>query len=143
MDFSDQAILHCSLRVHARVTGAPGACAAFFTYMNDTQEADIELLTHDDEAIVGFNTQPSQDIHGKYVPGAHWNMSLPDGIRRDAWITYRMDWVGDQVAWYVDGQPMANTSVNVPSEPSRLSIALWGKSYEIQLHAREMNGMIF
>ncbi|KAM6513320.1 hypothetical protein FALCPG4_015756 [Fusarium falciforme] len=126
MDFTDEAILHLSLRLYARVSGAPGACATFFTYKNDTQEADIELLTRDDEDVVGFNTQPTFDIRGKYVPDSHWNMSLPKNISRETWINYRMDWVGDQVVWYINGVHMANTTVNVPVAPSRLSVALWG-----------------
>ncbi|KAG7405842.1 hypothetical protein Forpe1208_v014460 [Fusarium oxysporum f. sp. rapae] len=126
MDFTDDAILHCSLRLYARLSGAPGACAAFFVYKNDSQEADIELLTRNEEEIVGFNTQPTFDIHGKYIPGSHWNMSLPGNISRETWIHYRMDWVADQVVWYINGIEMANTSVHVPVAPSRLSIALWG-----------------
>ncbi|KAL6407641.1 hypothetical protein AUP68_08662 [Ilyonectria robusta] len=103
-----------------------GACTAFFTYENDTQEADIELLTRNKPDVVGFNTQPTLDIHGKFVPDSHWNMSFPNNVTRDSWVNYRMDWVGDQVVWYVNGVHMANTSVNVPVEPSRLSIAMWG-----------------
>ncbi|KAH6883444.1 concanavalin A-like lectin/glucanase domain-containing protein [Thelonectria olida] len=126
IDFTDESILHLSLRLYVRVSGAPGACAAFFTYENDTQEADIELLTRDNDDVVGFNTQPTLDIHDHYVPDSHWNMSLPNNITRESWIMYRMDWVEDQVVWYVNGVHMANTTVNVPVEPSRLSIALWG-----------------
>ncbi|KAH6995276.1 concanavalin A-like lectin/glucanase domain-containing protein [Ilyonectria destructans] len=126
IDFNDESILHLSLRLYARITGAPGACTAFFTYENDTQEADIELLTRNKPDVVGFNTQPTLDIHGKFVPDSHWNMSFPNNITRDSWVNYRMDWVGDQVVWYVNGVHMANTSVNVPVEPSRLSIAMWG-----------------
>lgn len=127
MDFGDQNILYMSLRFRARLSGAPGACAAFFAYKNDTQEADIELLTRDPKNIVGFNTQPTFDIHGKHIPGSHWNMSFPGNISRETWINYRMDWVADQVVWYINGFEMANTSVHVPSVPSRLSFSLWGK----------------
>jgi beta-glucanase (GH16 family) len=129
IDFTDESILRLSLRLYVRVSGAPGACAAFFTYENDTQEADIELLTRDNDDVVGFNTQPTLDIHDQYVPDSHWNMSLPNNITRESWIMYRMDWVEDQVVWYVNGVHMANTTVNVPVEPSRLSIALWGELY--------------
>jgi beta-glucanase (GH16 family) len=127
MDFGDQNILYMSLRFRARLSGAPGACAAFFAYKNDSQEADIELLTRDPEDIVGFNTQPTLDIHDRHIPGSHWNMSIPGNASRETWINYRMDWVADQVVWYTNGIEMANTSVNVPSAPCRLSLSLWGE----------------
>ncbi|KAH6660637.1 concanavalin A-like lectin/glucanase domain-containing protein [Truncatella angustata] len=126
IDFNEDSILYLSLRLKARVTGDPGACAAFFTYENDTQEADMELLTRDDQDIVGFNTQPSIDVHGNYINATHFNMSLPNDLTREKWITYRMDWVSDQVVWYVDGVQMANTYTNVPVEPSHLYLTMWG-----------------
>lgn len=127
IEFNDRSILHISLRVLARITGAPGACAAFFTYENDTQEADIELLTRNDPGIIGFNTQPSIYDNGTKIPNAHFNMSMPNDLSREDWLTYRMDWVDGQVAWYVNGILLANTSTNVPVEPSKLVISLWGK----------------
>ncbi|KAF4993464.1 hypothetical protein FGRMN_6470 [Fusarium graminum] len=127
MDFGDENILYMSLRFRARLSGAPGACAAFFAYKNDTQEADIELLTRDSDDTVGFNTQPTLDIRGKYIPDSHWNMSMPGNASWEAWNNYRMDWVADQVVWYTNGIEMANTSVNVPSVPCRLSVSLWGE----------------
>lgn len=129
IDFTEESILYLSLRLKARISGAPGACAAFFTYENDTQEADMEVLTRDNDTTVGFNTQPNYDIHGNYIPGAHWNMSYPDDQSREDWVTYRMDWVKDQVVWYIDGTHVGNTSVNVPVVPSHLYITMWGEFY--------------
>ncbi|KAI1842153.1 hypothetical protein JX265_005730 [Neoarthrinium moseri] len=126
IDFNEEKILYLSLRVRARVSGAAGACTAFFTYANDTQEADIELLTRDEPHIVGFNTQPSIDIHGNYINATHFNTSLPNGLSRDQWVNYRMDWVSDHVVWYIDGEYMGNTSTHVPVEPSHLYITMWG-----------------
>lgn len=127
IDFNEDSILHLSLRLRARVTGARGACAAFFTYANDTQEADIELLTRDEDHIVGFNTQPSIDIHGNYINATHFNETLPNGLTREEWITYRMDWVEGQVVWYIDNVYKGNTTTNVPVVPSHLYITMWGK----------------
>ncbi|KAF7528754.1 hypothetical protein G7054_g10067 [Neopestalotiopsis clavispora] len=126
IDFNEDSILYLSLRVRARVTGAAGACTAFFTYANDTQEADIELLTRDEDHVVGFNTQPSIDIHGNYINATHFNTTLPNNATREQWIDYRMDWVEDAVVWYIDGVHMGNTTTNVPIEPSHLYITMWG-----------------
>ncbi|KAF5666666.1 xyloglucan endo-transglycosylase [Fusarium heterosporum] len=86
---------------------------------------DENILRQIDD-IVGFNTQPTLDIRNKYIPGSHWNMSMPGNASWEAWNNYRMDWVADQVVWYTNGIEMANTSVNVPSVPCRLSVSLWG-----------------
>ncbi|KAM0814066.1 putative GH16 domain-containing protein [Seiridium cardinale] len=126
IQFNEDSILYLSLRLKARLTGASGACAAFFTYENDTQEADIELLTRDEEHVVGFNTQPSIDIHGNYINGSHWNMTLPNHLTREDWVTYRMDWVEDRVAWYIDAVPMGESVHSVPVEPSHLFFTMWG-----------------
>lgn len=128
IDFNEDAILYLSLRLYARISGAPGACAAFFTYENDTQEADMEFLTRDQDELVGFNTQPTYDIHGNYINGSHYNMSLPHDLTREEWALYRMDWVADQVVWYIDGVEMGSTTVNVPVVPSHLYITMWGES---------------
>lgn len=87
----------------------------------------MELLTRDATDIVGFNTQPSIDIHGDYINATHFNESLPNGSTRETWNTYRMDWTADQVVWYVNGVQLANTSTNIPVEPSLVYINMWGK----------------
>ena len=40
-------LMHASLRVKARVLGDKGAVAGFFTFYNDNNESDVEILTDD------------------------------------------------------------------------------------------------
>lgn len=120
-------MLYLSLRVSARTSGARGACAGFFTYKSDAEEIDIEILTRNDDTAVGLRTQPTVDDAGDAISGSQFNQSLPYGRTREDWVTYRLDWVAGQVVWYIEGVEMASTAVNVPTNPSHLTINLWGK----------------
>ena len=50
--------MHASIRIRARVAGSPGACAGIFTYLDDEQESDIEILTRDDRSTMRATNQP-------------------------------------------------------------------------------------
>ncbi|KAI9775524.1 MAG: hypothetical protein M1839_001065 [Geoglossum umbratile] len=45
-------LLYASIRMRARVQGASGAVAGLFTYLDDENEGDIEILTRESEATV-------------------------------------------------------------------------------------------
>lgn len=38
-------LMYASIRLRARVVGDPGACAGMFTYYDEDNETDIEILT--------------------------------------------------------------------------------------------------
>lgn len=66
-----------SMRLSARVYGDTGAVAGFFTYFNDTQESDIELLTRDYDTSVHFTNQSTLDEDDEPVPDSTFNRTLP------------------------------------------------------------------
>jgi hypothetical protein len=45
-------LMHVSMRMYGRVRGAKGAVAGFFTFADDTNESDIEILTRDDTNMI-------------------------------------------------------------------------------------------
>ena len=111
-----------SLRLSARVTGAPGAVAGFFTYANDTQETDIEVLTRDGGHAVRLSNQPSTDANSSF------RLGMPGGASSADWAVYRLDWLPRRALsqWFVDGARLAATTTNVPREPSTVFIDIWG-----------------
>ncbi|KAF4332020.1 glycoside hydrolase family 16 [Fusarium beomiforme] len=124
--FNEALVYSVSLRVYARITGAPGAVAGFFTYFNDTQESDIEVLTKDKDDRVQFSNQPTENTTTwKTIPGTTLNKTR-SGSFRD-WTVYRLDWLPDQdlTAWYINGQLMETSRINVPTTPSRVYINMW------------------
>lgn len=53
--------MYASVRIRARVYGAPGAVAGLFIYANGRNESDIEILTRDDESVIRYSNQPVVD----------------------------------------------------------------------------------
>lgn len=90
----------------ARVRGASGACAGIFTYLGDSNEIDIEMLTKEGPGIINYTNQPGSK------PGATTRYSLSKaqksarshardlaeavkraGIQYSDWHEHRIDWV--------------------------------------------------
>ncbi|EXK24968.1 hypothetical protein FOMG_18341 [Fusarium oxysporum f. sp. melonis 26406] len=124
--FSETLVDSLSLRVYARITGGSGAVAGFFTYFNDTQESDIEVLTKDEEDRVHFSNQPTENTTTwTTIPGSTHNESRSGSF--EDWTVYRLDWLRDQglSAWYIDGKLIKTSQMNVPVEPSTIYINMW------------------
>jgi hypothetical protein len=124
--FSEALVDSISLRVYARVSGSSGAVAGFFTYFNDTQESDIEVLTRDEDNRVHFSNQPTENTTTwTAIPGSTHNESR-SGSFRD-WTVYRLDWLREQglTAWYIDGKLVKTSEMNVPVTPSTVYINMW------------------
>lgn len=119
-----------SLRVAPRVYGAPGAVAGFFTYFNDTQESDIEILTRDDGSRVHLTNQPTLDRKDNIIPNTTFNESLPFERTSNDFAVYRLDWLPslNMSVWYVDGEVLKTSQVNVPVASSTLMIDMWSNA---------------
>lgn len=110
----------------ARVHGASGAVAGIFTYHNDTEESDIEVLTRDPTTQVHFSNQPTEDLNtGAPIPGATFNKTLASSQKTTDWNVYRLDWIPRHSAWYVNGAQAGNTDVNVPNVASMVILNMW------------------
>lgn len=125
LDYIDT-VTTVSMSMLARVRGASGAVAGFFTYYNDTTESDIEVLTRDGNSQVRVSNQPTADPEtGVPIPDASFNVSLSQGSTTN-WNVYRLDLLEDRSDWYVNGELVASTTVNVPSGvDSALTLNMW------------------
>ncbi|KAK4937715.1 hypothetical protein LTR10_021725 [Elasticomyces elasticus] len=118
-------LLHASIRLHARVRGATGVVAGMFTYLNDSQESDIEILTRDPPNCIRYTNQPSVGSDGYDVPGASTEIELPAPIVWSDWVTHRLDWTSQVSSWYADSQWLLDKEYGIPYLPSYLVLNLW------------------
>ncbi|KAK0618771.1 hypothetical protein DIS24_g11548, partial [Lasiodiplodia hormozganensis] len=121
-------LMHASLRMRARVVGDPGAVAGFFTFYDDDNESDIEILTDDPEAVIRYTNQPAVGSDGNEVPQASLKVAqLPSW--RD-WQEHRIDWLPHRSNWYLDGALRATNTYSVPRRPSYLVLNMWSDGGE-------------
>lgn len=101
-----------------------GAVFGFFTYRNDKEESDTEILTHDPVTQIHYSNQPDwNDITDVSIPGASTQVTVPDWTE---WAVHRIDWYYYTSRWYVNDRSLLNKTMNVPAEPSGLILNLWG-----------------
>lgn len=126
LDFIEHNATYASIRMSARIRGASGAVAGFFTYHNDTAESDIEIPTGGTGNEIHYSNQPTTDPDTAVpVEDATFNVSMKDHQPASVWNNYRLDWIRGSSAWYVNGKQTAETSVNVPDAESKIILNLW------------------
>ena len=121
-------LMHVSMRMYARVKGSTGAVAGFFTFFDDSNESDIEILTNDPTDKIRYTNQPSVDKHGNEVAQAsvgpnnlpHW----------DEWQLHRIDWLPKNSYWYINNVQVAANTYSVPRKPSFLMLNMWSDGGE-------------
>ncbi|KAI1412903.1 glycoside hydrolase family 16 protein [Hypoxylon sp. FL1857] len=124
---------HGSFRAGIKVTDVPGTCAAFFWYMNDTQEIDIEFLSS--EFNKSNNTFPvnlvlqSEESKDKGFDasktGDFKKINLPFDPTA-AFHDYRIDFLPDKVLFYADAVLLTEMNgTGVPSTPGNLQVSHW------------------
>ena len=104
---------------------APGVVVGMFTYRNDNQESDLEVLTSDPITNIRYSNQPDTDKQGNAVPGASTNQVTPDGTTWTEYHEQRLDWFDGVSRWYVDGKLALEKTVNVPRQPSGFNLNVW------------------
>lgn len=121
-------LMHASLRMYGRVQGARGAVAGFFTFYDDDNESDIEILTDDPKDQIRYTNQPSVDSAGNEVAAASVGpTNLPHW---DDWQTHRIDWLPKNSYWYLDQEQVAANTYSVPRKQSNLVINMWSDGGE-------------
>lgn len=128
--FREFNISHASLRVNTRIYGAGGAVAGIFTYLNDTQESDIEMFTRAPERYVQYSNQPASLGEPTWapIPGATVNVTMPQNKVYEHWHVHRLDWVEGRSVFFLDDEMTNTTTLQVPiaQPPSRFYINMWG-----------------
>ncbi|KAL6712972.1 hypothetical protein ACLMJK_009527 [Lecanora helva] len=123
-------MLFGTFRVGMRMSGVGGTCGAFFWYYNDTQEIDLEFLSHQNtptthplnlvlqspsSASAGFNAANTSTFQ------LH---SLPFDPATD-FHEYRFDWSPSSVSFYGDGVLLDTMTEAVPNSPGHLTLSHW------------------
>ncbi|KAF2218312.1 concanavalin A-like lectin/glucanase domain-containing protein, partial [Elsinoe ampelina] len=101
-------ILYGSVRTVAKASSVPGTCHGFFSYLNDTQETDIEILTSDLSKIWYTNQALTTKTEAKSVD------DVAPATMATEFHEYRIDWLKDRVRFYIDGEYRNELTVNVP-----------------------------
>jgi len=116
-------LYHASLRFRARILGSPGAVAGLFTFVDDTNESDIEILTSDPTTTYRYTNQPATNKHGDDVPQAS---KMIGGLPAwNEWRDMRIDWLPGMSRWFLDGSFVAGSTYSVPRKPSGLVLNMW------------------
>lgn len=119
---------HVSMRMYGRVTGAKGAVAGFFTFFDDTNESDIEILTDDPTDTIRYTNQPALDKEGNEVAKA--SVAAKQLAPWDEWQMHRIDWLPKNSYWYLNNKQVAANDYSVPRKPSWLTINMWSDGGE-------------
>ncbi|KAL2802367.1 concanavalin A-like lectin/glucanase domain-containing protein [Aspergillus granulosus] len=119
-------IFHASIRIRARVRGDPGTCAGIFTYYDDVNESDIEILTRDPTNHVRYTNQPGLDANGNEIPEATVEAVMGGGAVWTDWNDYRLDWTAELSSWYLNGELAHTKTYGIPTQPSTFIMNMWG-----------------
>ncbi|KAL8691468.1 MAG: hypothetical protein Q9218_003312 [Villophora microphyllina] len=124
-------MLYGSFRAGMKLTGSPGTCGAFFWYRNDSQEIDMEFLSHQFNKTshpVNLVLQSEASIAAGYDAAhtsafqVHQLPFNPSG----GFHEYRFDWFPDRVEFYADGVLLDTMSgEGVPSTPGHMTLSHW------------------
>ncbi|KAL8657215.1 MAG: hypothetical protein Q9226_002132 [Calogaya cf. arnoldii] len=144
LETTEQAYMHASIHIRARVSGSPGACAGIFTYLTDEQESDIEILTRDENSTVRATNQPGtvsqilllrlysnpMDPNGTVIPEASTAITItqPGGSAVGSWTDwndYQLNWLPGRSEWLINGVSKLNKTYGVPTEPSNIQLRMW------------------
>lgn len=109
---------HGTYRASIKMTKVAGAVVGWFTYLGrPLNEIDVEFLTNDPLTahFTLHHVRTGVDSARKTVP---FDPSA-------AFHEYRFDWYKDRVEYYIDGQPSATLTKDIPDQPSRLLLNHW------------------
>jgi beta-glucanase (GH16 family) len=110
--------LYGTYRASIKMTNKPGAVVGWFTYLgNPLNEIDVEFLTND-PLLAHFT------LHHIRTGVDHATKPLPFDPSA-AFHEYRFDWYQGRVEYFVDGEPYATLTKEVPDRPSRLLLNHW------------------
>lgn len=127
IDNNQKNLMHASLRFRARVRGAPGAVAGLFTYFDDNNESDIEILTSDPPTTYRYTNQPSVRKGNDVAAASRTIENLPSWTE---WRDHRIDWLPHVSRWFIDGQFIVENNYSVPRKPSGLVLNMWSNGGE-------------
>ncbi|ORY90233.1 concanavalin A-like lectin/glucanase domain-containing protein [Leucosporidium creatinivorum] len=119
----DENLLYLKITTRAKAGKSEGVCSGLFTYHNDTQEADIEILTSyintpSANGDVGAGLEFTNQKTGSEGLASNYHVAYPDWDPRDDFHDYTLEWTASATRFYVDGELWKEITTNVPSVPS-------------------------
>lgn len=112
-------ILYGSFRAAYAVNGPSGACSGFFSYADDSNENDVEVLTQDGPDEIHFTNQPADD------GGVTAAMYMPNNLLTTNEQEYRFDWTAQGVKYYINDIFMTNLTQHPSGEASQILMNAW------------------
>lgn len=109
-------ILYGSFRATYKVTGGSGAVAGFFSYADDENENDMEIVTADGTNEVHFTNQPYPGEGATY---------LYNGTATDVDHEYRFDWTSAGVTYFIDNDYKTDITTHPSTEASQILLNTW------------------
>jgi hypothetical protein len=128
MENHQKNLMHVSMRMYGRVVGDKGAVAGFFTFIDDSNESDIEILTRDPVDTIRYTNQPSVGKDGNEVAAA--SLAPSDLPSWEDWQTHRIDWLPKHSFWYLNGNQVAANTYSVPKKSSYMVLNMWSDGGE-------------
>jgi hypothetical protein len=119
-----------SFRVGMKLSNSSGTCGAFFFYHNNSQEIDMEFLSHqfnESQGAVNLVLQSPQSVtNGFAAQGTNGFVVKALPFRPDGQFhEYRFDWAADSVEFYVDGKLLHRMTENIPQEGGSIFFNHW------------------
>ncbi|XPS70113.1 hypothetical protein M3J07_002348 [Ascochyta lentis] len=123
-------ILLGSFRVGMKLSNSSGTCGAFFFYYNNSQEIDMEFLSHEFNSSGGAVNlvlqSPESVAHGNDAAGTPTYKVAPLPFQPDNMFhEYRFDWTADRVVFYFDGAFLWEMTEQIPSEGGGIFFNHW------------------
>ncbi|TFK84527.1 glycoside hydrolase family 16 protein [Polyporus arcularius HHB13444] len=114
-------ILYGTFKTVAITSPVPGVCHGFFTYKNDSQETDIEILTAfyttgNDHVRPGLQLT-NQNTSNDHSRNTHLAVPYP-ADPTEAEHEYKIVWSQNETQQFFDGALIGTLETNVPSVPS-------------------------
>ncbi|KAL8859970.1 MAG: hypothetical protein Q9178_003519 [Gyalolechia marmorata] len=124
-------MLYGSFRAAIKLTGQEGTCGAFFWYLDDSREIDMEFLSsqfNETSHPVNLVLQSQASIDAGFDAGntdAFQTHQLPFDPS-EGFNEYRFDWFEDRVDFYANGVFLKSMSgEGVPKDPGHLMLSQW------------------
>ncbi|EOA87333.1 hypothetical protein ACJQWK_10276 [Exserohilum turcicum] len=119
-----------SFRVGMKLSNSSGTCGAFFFYHNNSQEIDMEFLSHqfnESQGAVNLVLQSPQSVsNGFAAQGTNGFVVKKLPFRPDEkFHEYRFDWTPGSVDFFVDGQLLHQMTENLPQEGGSIFFNHW------------------
>ena len=131
-------ILYGSFRIGMKLPATLGTCSAFFFYLDDEREIDMEFLSRQQQPRPGVSSshsggtvnlvlQSPESAREGYVNPSSADFALQDlpFKPQEGYHEYRFDWVPGRVEFYADGVLLRTMRENVPDRAGKVHVSHW------------------